>query len=162
MGVTWGPSYMISIYYGGLFRVLWCPGGVVGVVLSGCVCISLLYPPVGGFPHLVSLRLLLSFMLGSCMLSCLSNMFERSMNVINLFIPLKVPVSLPHWVSSVSECMSVSVVRFAFQCDMLSGLDCSSAWAFDCLGWYEALIVFSGVCMSSSALDQPAERFPFC
>ncbi len=70
--------------------------------------------------------------------------------------------SSPLGVSSMSECMSVSVVHFAFQCDMLSGLDCSSTWAFNCLGWYEALIVFSSVCMSSSALDQPAERFPVC
>src|SRR5258708_6452395 len=50
----------------------------------------------------------------------------------------------------------------AFQCDVLAGLDCSSTWAFDCLGWNKTFVVLSGVCVSSLALDEPAEHLPVC
>ena len=56
--------------------------------------------------------------------------------------------------------MPLLLVYFAFQRDMLSGLEFGPAWAFYVLGWNESLVVLAGVGMAGSALYESAERLP--
>ena len=62
--------------------------------------------------------------------------------------------------SAMAEGMSVSVVYSALECDVLSGLNFSPAWAIDFLCRDESPIVFASVCVSCAALHESAEGFP--
>ncbi len=53
----------------------------------------------------------------------------------------------------------MAIEKFAFQCDVLAGLDGCSAGASYLLGWDETFVVFTCVCMPGSALYKSAEHF---
>src|SRR5260370_26322324 len=91
----------------------------------------------------------------------LSNASDHLMNEINLFIPLIMPMSLPHCACLPlfpRMCLCHSWF-FAFQHDVLSSLEGCSTGAADFFSGNESSVVFASVGMPSAALHESAEGF---
>jgi len=89
------------------------------------------------------------FMYLYCLVECIGAFYEFDQFVDAFWCACE---STPLSVSTVSEDVMVSLVDFAILGDVLAGLEHGPAGASNVFGQDKALIVFSGVCVSSLAL----------